>query len=945
MKKNISVLCVLIIGFIPALSNADEHYASSLSPTDIQMAVIAAIPGDTVVLPSGDYSGFNKTIFVPNGISLRGQGKDRTILRNTSSSIYLFVWNSTDTTSSYKVRISGLKLIGHGPDSGSGIRLENVLEFAIYDLQVRDFGGVGVATYGSSRGLIYSSDFINIFPYDLSGSGYGVGVYGDGIWDDPKPPLGTKSAVFVEDCYFNGCKHAIASNADSHYVFRYNKVAGLINNRQAVDAHGKQSQYQCGSNTYEIYKNMVTGSGLTTQTDWGIVVRGGSGVIYDNTILKCDPGLDTPPKAIGVGIDDHQSYPDPYQVRDLYVWGNTHDGQAIVDVFVTDETAYYVKKDREYFLYKKPGYVSYAYPHPLRATASPLTVSISASPVSGQAPLTVSFKGTATGGISPYTYTWNFGDGKASTTQNPAHTYQSVAKFTATLTVRDSQGASDTDSIVIIVTSVPAQLEAYASASPLSGQVPLYVKFSGQASGGVAPYTYRWNFGDQTNWTTQNPSHTYESAGVFVATLYLTDSLGATDTTTVTITVTAPPPRLTASASASPQSGLPPLSVNFSGSAQGGTPPYSYKWNFGDGDVSAVQNPVHTYSNEGNFAAVLTVTDAASTSATSPIAITVMTASTYNLILSARTGAPAPGQGGTTDPGPGTHSFSVGANVQLKSIANVDYRFSRWGGDVPEFGLFNTRVDVAMNNDKTISATFCTKCADVNGDLLITPADAQAAFDIFLVKIADPTLCEMENADVNGSGAPYEPDVTPADAQAIFNEFLRKGQLPSDCSGASRISTMPLPSEIGSAGEFRLAIDNRMPEPGENLIVPVFIDTAFPLGAFGFDLSFSSRDLAFMGVEWTDLTAGFTQLGANEVDEGIVRVGGYSSQPVLPESAGVLVSLVFRVLQRSAEPTAFSIINTYDDLLRLQVYEGTRHRTKIDRRKPRSSEERSKLYR
>jgi PKD repeat protein len=919
MKKYISALCFLAIGSLSVLSHADEHTARSLSPYDIQRAADAASPGDTVVLPAGDYSGFNSTVFVPNGVSLRGQGRDRTILRNTYGSRFLFIWNYEDTSSSYKIQISGFKLIGHGTDSGSGIELDNILDFAIFDVEIRDFGGAGVAVYGSCRGVIYQSRFINIIPSNLSQSGYGVGVYGDGIWDNPKPPLGTKNAVFVEDCYFDGCKHAIASNNNSHYVFRNNYVEGLTDNRQGVDAHGKQSQYSCGSNTWEIYKNTVVGSGLSTQTDWGIVVRGGSGVIYDNTISKCDPGLGTPPKAIGVGIDDHTSYPDPYQVRDLYVWGNTHNGDPIGDIFVADDTSYYVKKDREYFLYKKPGYISYSYPHPLRGVTSPVFASISASPLSGQVPLTVNFSGAATGGLAPYTYTWNFGDGKSSTVQNPSHTYQSAAKFTATLTVRDSQGSSDTESVVITVTTVPAQLVAYGSGSPLFGPAPLYVKFNGQASGGVPPYSYRWNFGDGWNWATQHPSHTYESEGQYTATFYVTDSQGATAKATVGITVGASQPPLFAKASASPQAGPPPLNVKFSGSVQGGTSPYSFSWNFGDGGVSPLQNPSHTYASEGNYAAVLTVTDANSISASSSLTITVTTADTYELVLSAKTGAPAPGQGGTTQPPPGTYAYSQGTFAGPRAVPYTDYRFSRWTGDVAQTLSLFEQTSVTMDKDRSVSATFCVKCGDVTGDLQITPADAQAAFDIFLGKIAQPTFCESENADVNGSGTAFAPNVTPADAQGIFNKYLKKADLETDCSGLVRtaaLAAIPF-SPPAQFGTVNLAVHQAFLSPGEDLSVSVIVDSSYPIGAFGFDLAVPPEAI-LLRAEWTDFTAGFTQLGAHRVDEGVVRVGGYALQPVYPNASFVLVTLTFRVLG-PLDLSSIFLMTTYDDLQQIQV--------------------------
>ena len=69
---------------------------------------------------------------------------------------------------------------------------------------------------------------------------------------------------------------------------------------------------------------------------------------------------------------------------------------------------------------------------------------------------------------------------------------------------------------------------------------------------------------------------------------------------------------------------------------------------------------------------------------------------------------------------------------------------------------YNKEINILMDVDKVISASFCTECGDVNGNLNIFPSDAQVAFEIFLLKISNPTDCEKENADVNCDGT-YNP--------------------------------------------------------------------------------------------------------------------------------------------------------------------------------------------
>jgi PKD repeat protein len=169
----------------------------------------------------------------------------------------------------------------------------------------------------------------------------------------------------------------------------------------------------------------------------------------------------------------------------------------------------------------------------------------------------------------------------------------------------DGHGHSTSSQVWSFTTQVAA-LECGASATPTRGLPPLNVNFTGGAQFGQPPYTYRWDFGDDSTSTEQNPSHEYQLKGTYGAVHKVKDSLGNTCSNTLTIIVEGPPD---CEGTASTNFGPPPLTVSFAGDASKGQPPYTYHWDFGDGTSSDLQDVSHTYLLEGDYDAVMTVTD------------------------------------------------------------------------------------------------------------------------------------------------------------------------------------------------------------------------------------------------------------------------------------------------------------------------------------------------
>ena len=195
------------------------------------------------------------------------------------------------------------------------------------------------------------------------------------------------------------------------------------------------------------------------------------------------------------------------------------------------------------------------------------------------------------------------------------------------LTVTDESGLTDKESVTITVNEISNTAPvASASASPLSGNAPLQVNFTGSNStDDDAIASYSWNFKDGSTSNNTNPVHTFNAAGTYAVELTVTDANGLTDKETVDITVSQPVSNEApvAVATANPQSGVAPLQVNFTGSnSSDDNGIVSYNWDFPDGPSSAT-NTSRTFNTPGVYDITLTVEDAAGLQHSDTVTITV----------------------------------------------------------------------------------------------------------------------------------------------------------------------------------------------------------------------------------------------------------------------------------------------------------------------------------
>lgn len=202
------------------------------------------------------------------------------------------------------------------------------------------------------------------------------------------------------------------------------------------------------------------------------------------------------------------------------------------------------------------------------------------------APFNAAVKNKSRGGI--ISYQWKYGDGTADNHSviDTVHRYRNTTSVVFApqlkLVVTNSGGCKD--SVMQRITVYP-EIKADFSSNVIIGCNPLPVTFTNRSNylNNVSKY-YKWDFGDNTTSTLQNPDHTFtnttSSTAVYPVKLTVTSEYNCSDDTIKNINVY---PFIEADFSVDSVKGCSPYDVNIHNSSRGSIT--QYQWSYDDGTV------------------------------------------------------------------------------------------------------------------------------------------------------------------------------------------------------------------------------------------------------------------------------------------------------------------------------------------------------------------------
>ena len=218
----------------------------------------------------------------------------------------------------------------------------------------------------------------------------------------------------------------------------------------------------------------------------------------------------------------------------------------------------------------------------------------------------------------------------------------------------------------------------------------------------------------------------------------------------------------------------------------------------------------------------------------------------------------------------------------------------------------------------------CPRLGDVNANQSVTPGDAQAAFEIYLGKIA-ATSDQLTTADAN-CGCPCTSKehteanncITPGDAQLIFEHYLGMRTLPLCCADDPCLGGAGfLLEQIGDppSENKRVYPLPSIGKSGARVNMPILVNDPRGIRDFSLEMIYPLELLEFVGVLASPLTEEFTYVRGEEYAPGFLKIEGRGDVAIRSREAGSLCVVVFQVKENMCGNAPVILCNFDGDIV------------------------------
>lgn len=213
------------------------------------------------------------------------------------------------------------------------------------------------------------------------------------------------------------------------------------------------------------------------------------------------------------------------------------------------------------------------------------------------------FTNSSTLAVGTMKYLWNFGDSKTDTTRNVIHAYTQPGTFTVRLTTTSDKGCPNDSAFDVTV--YPDPMVGFGEPNNPQCFGNNQFNFINSSTILTGTMSYAWDFGDGATAATRHATHSYAGPGDFTVKMVALSDKGCTDSISKIYKVIK---------YAIADFRVDPVCIDirlplFNRTINTSPSTLTYLWDFDNGDISTVQNPVYKYPAPGTYNIKLTVSD------------------------------------------------------------------------------------------------------------------------------------------------------------------------------------------------------------------------------------------------------------------------------------------------------------------------------------------------